>query len=180
MQKYLFLDRDGVINEDFGYVYRISDLQLVSGIQELVVQALNKNYKVAILTNQSGLGRKYYTHQQFHAFMQNLTDLLVRSQDLTLSPAIQYYFCPHLPSNKCMCRKPATGLFEFCQKANASPIDWKNSIMIGDKLSDIIPAAKMGIPRRYLLDRRTSFSSSVNPATAPYFIKISSLTEVVL
>jgi len=151
MQKLLFLDRDGVINKDIGYLSQISDIIFLDGIHELIEKALNNKFKIVIITNQSGIGRKYFTEKQFHQIMNHMINDLVEAIKSLKIDDISYYFCPHVPEDKCSCRKPLTGLFHTCQENFAIDVDWQNCIMVGDKITDIIASENMGVINNYLL-----------------------------
>jgi len=143
--KALFLDRDGVINEDYGYVYKKEDFKFKEGIFELL--KLFKDYKIFIVTNQSGIARGYYTQDDFHKLMDWVKDEF-KKKEIEL---VDVNFCPHHPdiTGVCECRKPNAGMIlDLAKKYN---IDLKNSIMIGDKKSDIEAANKAGITKTYLV-----------------------------
>ena len=92
---------------------------------------------------------------------------------------ISYYFCPHVPEDKCNCRKPFTGLFHACQENFTTEIDWKNSIMVGDKMSDICAAGKMNIENIYLIDSKYICTQSSKANDISFSFRwISKLNEV--
>ena len=143
--KALFLDRDGVINEDYGYVYKKEDFKFKEGIFELL--KLFKEYKIFIVTNQSGIARGYYSEKDFHKLMGWVKEEFYKNGiEIT-----DINFCPHHPdiTGSCECRKPNAGMIlDLAKRYN---IDLKNSIMIGDKRSDIEAANKAGITKTYLV-----------------------------
>ena len=143
--KALFLDRDGVINEDYGYVYKKEDFKFKEGIFKLL--KLFKDYQIFIVTNQSGIARKYYTETEFHKLM----DWVKEEFEKQGIEIIDIEFCPHHPeiTGVCECRKPNAGM--ILNLAQKYDIDLKNSIMIGDKDSDIQAANKAGIIKTYLV-----------------------------
>ena len=145
--KAVFLDRDGVINEDFGYVGKKEDFKFKDGIFELLKLLKTKNYQIFIVTNQSGIARKYYSEDDFHKLMKWMINEF-QKQNIEIK---DYDFCPHHPdiTGECECRKPKPAMIlNLSQKYN---IDLKNSIMIGDNLSDIESAKNAGIKKRYLV-----------------------------
>ena len=151
MNKALFLDRDGVINIDKNYIYKSKDLIFTDGIKELIKAAKLRSYKIICITNQSGIARGFYKETDLKSFMNNLNQSLLNSIGYELD---RYYFCPHHPngiikeySYLCDCRKPATGLFK--KACNEFNIDCKQSIFIGDKLSDLQAAESMKIKTIY-------------------------------
>ena len=139
MKKALFLDRDGIINVDHGYVSEIKDFEFVEGIFDLVKRFTDAGYLIFVVTNQSGIGRGYYSEEDFTA----LTDWMIdefKKQELKIE---KVYYCPHSPEDKCHCRKPQTGMIE--QALADYPVDLADSYMIGDKQSDINLAHNAGI-----------------------------------
>jgi len=131
MQKALFLDRDGVINYDDGYVYRKEDFNFNKGIFSLLKLFIQKDYLLFIVTNQSGMGRGYYNLEDFedlnHWMLKEFKKHDIHIED------IQH--CPHLPTDNCLCRKPRTGMIDNILKKYK--IDLNSSWLIGDKQSDI-------------------------------------------
>ena len=140
-QKALFLDRDGIINVDHGYIYKIEDFEFVKGIFDLVKLFADAGYLIFVVTNQSGIGRGYYSEEDFTT----LSDWIVeefKKQELKIE---KVYYCPHSPKDHCHCRKPQTGMIK--QALSDYPIDLSNSWLIGDKQSDIDLALNAGLGR---------------------------------
>lgn len=137
--KALFLDRDGVINVDVGYAHLPEQIIFMPGIFDVCRTAVAQHYKIIIITNQSGIGRGLYTEAQFHTLMKWMSDRFREEA----CPIIAYYFCPHLPEDHCNCRKPKPGM--ILQAAAEHHIDLKNSLLIGDKQSDIDAAISAGV-----------------------------------
>ena len=131
MQKALFLDRDGVINIDYGYVSKVEDFQFTEGIFELLRLFLDRGYLLFIVTNQSGIGRNYYTKDDFLTLTTYMLDEF-KKREIEIA-SIEY--CPHAPEERCSCRKPATGMVDTTLAKYK--IDLDNSWLIGDKQSDI-------------------------------------------
>lgn len=175
MQRFLFLDRDGVINKDIGYLYKPEDIIYCDGIQDLVSAALKLEYKIAIITNQSGIGRQLFTEDQFHEIMKFILNSLVKNIENIKSGNLIYQFCPHLPNDNCNCRKPATGMFLNCQEEIIDEIDWEKSVMVGDKVSDMIAAYRMGIKNRYLLEHKENKFNDNSSFNFLNYTKINSL-----
>ncbi len=143
----LFLDRDGVINIDNGYVHQAAECEFVEGIFDLVIRANTLGYKVIVVTNQAGIARGYYTEVQFLDFSAWMKNEFSRNQ----AHIDEIYFCPHHPMHglgkyhiECDCRKPAPGMFLKAQAA--FNIDMQASVMVGDNISDLKAAiaAKVG------------------------------------
>jgi D-glycero-D-manno-heptose 1,7-bisphosphate phosphatase len=138
--KALFLDRDGIINVDYGYVYQIKDFEFTQDIFKLLHLFKNQNYIFFIVTNQSGIGRNYYTQRDFDILNRWMLDRF-QEQNIDIK-SVKY--CPHSPEELCNCRKPKIGMIEQIGKEYS--LDLKKSWMIGDKQSDIDLAlnAKIG------------------------------------
>jgi len=144
MNKAVILDRDGVLNEDPGYVHRIEDFKLIPGVIE-ALNLLKNDFKFVIITNQSGIGRGYYTEQDFHKFNNRLVKEL-KKQNIIIEKT---YFCPHHPEEKCNCRKPNIKFIKEAEKE--FDIDIKNSFVIGDHPYDIKLGKNAGCKTVYLL-----------------------------
>ncbi len=129
--KAVFLDRDGVINIEKNYLYEIEEFIFINGVFESLNYLQNKGYKLFIITNQSGIGRGYYTKNDFDILN---TWMIQQFEDKNIKIS-QVELCPHSPENNCNCRKPSTGMIENILKNHN--IDLNNSWLIGDKNSDI-------------------------------------------
>ena len=129
MKKAVFLDRDGIIVEDAGYVHKIKDFKLVPNAIEGL--KLLKNYRLFIITNQSGIGRDVYNIEDFLKFNNHLIDILKRHK----IKIKKTYYCPHKPEDNCECRKPKTRFLKEAEKE--FNISLKKSFVIGDRKSDI-------------------------------------------
>jgi len=137
-----FLDRDGVLNVDHGYVHRPEQLEWVAGAPESVRLLNEAGYYVLVITNQSGVARGFFDEtavKSFHAHMQNVLNGKGAHIDA-------FYYCPHHPEGTvkafamaCSCRKPRTGMLEWA--AREWPIDIPRSFFIGDKDADMVAAA---------------------------------------
>lgn len=144
----VFLDRDGVINIDHGYVYRWEDFAFVPGAVDAMRRLQAAGYALVIVTNQSGIARGYYTEADFLALSARLAQHLA-GEGVVLD-AIEY--CPHLPDGSvpgyardCDCRKPAPGMIQ--RSASALGIDLAASLLFGDKPSDIEAGRAAGVGR---------------------------------
>ena len=152
MNKALFLDRDGVINIDHGYTYKISDLNLLEGVVEGLQAISHLDYKIFIITNQSGIARGLFAIDDLHFFMDYLLKTLAKN-DINIS---DYFFCPHhlegtikAFTKKCSCRKPEPGMLHDAQKKYN--LDLSQSILIGDKETDILAGKNAGVPSNILI-----------------------------
>jgi D-glycero-D-manno-heptose 1,7-bisphosphate phosphatase len=128
----LFLDRDGVICQDKGYLYQAKDVVFYQAILKLIQHFKNKDFLVICLTNQSGIGRGLFTEKNFLDLCHYM------DQEMNKESALidAWFFCPHLDQG-CDCRKPQIGLVKQAQKKFS--INLEHSLMIGDKNSDVLP-----------------------------------------
>ncbi len=145
MKEIIFLDRDGVINIDKGYVYKIEDFEFekdaVAGLKLLA----QNGFEFIIVTNQSGIGRGYYTEEDYHRF-NNYVVAELKKNGIKI---LKSYFSPYHPEGlgkykkNSPCRKPGTGMIK--QAAKNFKIDIKKSWMIGDKRADVKCGKNFGI-----------------------------------
>lgn len=140
-QKALFLDRDGIINIDHGYVSTKEHFEFTEGIFKLLHLFEQKGYLLFIVTNQSGIGRGYYTLKAFESLTQWMLGVLEK-EGITIEKVA---YCPHAPNEQCTCRKPETGMIEKILKEYV--VDLSCSWLMGDKQSDIDLAKKSGIAK---------------------------------
>jgi D-glycero-D-manno-heptose 1,7-bisphosphate phosphatase len=148
MNKAIFLDRDGVLNEDPGFLHRIEDLKFYPGVIDALIEFSQTDYIIVIVTNQPGIGRGYYTEKEYLAFEKEYLYELDRLSDGKIR-IDKVYYCPHHPTAGigkykivCECRKPASGMLLNAQKE--FNIDFSLSYMIGDKRSDIQAGKTVG------------------------------------
>ena len=143
--KFVLLDRDGVINIEKSYLHKIEDFEYEKNVVEGLLKLRDLGYRFAIITNQAGIARGYYTEEGYLKLQSFIEDDLFK-KGIKIEKS---YFCPHHPNVtgkygvECDCRKPNTGNFELAIKE--FDIDVKKSFMIGDKITDLIPAEKLGI-----------------------------------
>ena len=143
--KTIFLDRDGVINKEINYLHKIEDFEFINGVFEACQYLKRLDYKIIIITNQSGISRGYYSEKDF----QIITNWMISEFKKKNIIILDVFHCPHLPESNCNCRKPKPGmLLEAKYKHN---INMKNSWMIGDKEADIIAANSSGITNTILV-----------------------------
>lgn len=146
MNKALFLDRDGVINVEKNYVYKIEDFEFIDGIFKLAKKYQDEGYLIIVITNQAGIGRGYYTEEDFC----RLTDWMAKEFENNGVHIAKVYYCPHHPKygigdyrKDCICRKPKPGMiFKAQEEFN---IDLGQSVLIGDKESDIEAGRRAGV-----------------------------------
>ena len=132
----IFLDRDGTLVEDIGYHHKIEDFKLIPNVIEGL--KLLKNYKLFIVTNQSGIGLGIYTLKDFENFNNHLLEEL-KKHKFNID---KIYVCPHKPEDNCKCRKPKTKLIKDAEKE--FNIDLKKSFVVGDKKIDVELGKKAG------------------------------------
>ena len=135
-----FLDRDGIINKDYGYVGTIDRFEWQPGIFYLLAQLSSLGYKLVIITNQSGIGRGYYMVDDFYDLCFYMMNYLHEKYNID----IEINYCPHLPSDGCICRKPRPGMIQrYCVG--------QNDIFIGDQKTDMQAALAAGVKTRWLV-----------------------------
>lgn len=134
----IFLDRDGTINIDHGYVHQIDNFEFIEGAIEAMAELKKMGYALVVVTNQSGIGRGIYSEDSFMQLTEWM-DWSLADRGVELDGI---YFCPHHPEAKdeayredCNCRKPKPGMLLEAQ--SFLNIDMASSIMVGDKLADM-------------------------------------------
>ncbi|MGP1569008.1 MAG: D-glycero-alpha-D-manno-heptose-1,7-bisphosphate 7-phosphatase [Peptoanaerobacter stomatis] len=146
MNKAAFFDRDGTINVEKNYLYKVEDFEFIKGIPELIKKYNDEGYVVIVVTNQAGIARGYYTEEDM-----NILHRYINEQLAKIGAHIDdFYFCPHHPdiTGECNCRKPKTGMLEKAIKE--WNIDVTKSILYGDKPWDIEAGEKCGIRSIYV------------------------------
>ncbi len=133
----VFIDRDGTLNIEKDYLFRIEDFEFIPGVPEAIRTLNSSGLLVFVITNQSGIARGYYSEEdlsKLHAHIDFLLSAIGARID-------GWYYCPHLPTGippynqECTCRKPLPGM--LLQAASDHVVDMKQSWMIGDKLVDM-------------------------------------------
>jgi D-glycero-D-manno-heptose 1,7-bisphosphate phosphatase len=137
----LFLDRDGTLMEDPGYVSHPDQVRLVPGIAATLKRFREAGYALVIVTNQSGIGRGLYTWDDYDAVAARLEALLA-AEGVAFDAVLA---CGHAPDEGCGWRKPAPGMIR--EAATMLALDLRRSLLVGDKLSDLEAAAAAGLPR---------------------------------
>lgn len=138
--KIVFLDRDGTIIVDKGYMHRPEDLEFhVDAISALRI--IQNKYKMVIVSNQSGIGRGMFHEGDYATFDEALSRAL-HDNGVCIEASLH---CPHSPDDNCYCRKPRTGLVSDWMKSHDLELDLHSSYVIGDKISDIEFAQNLGI-----------------------------------
>lgn len=127
----VFLDRDGTVSEEIGYMYDVSLYRVFPWTGPAIRRINESGIKVLLATNQSGVARGYFTERMVHRVHNRLQEEIARARGV-LDGA---YFCPHLPDSGCACRKPGTGM--LLRARDELGIDLASSFMVGDRYSDV-------------------------------------------
>jgi D-glycero-D-manno-heptose 1,7-bisphosphate phosphatase len=144
----VFLDRDGTINQEAGYIQDLANLRLIQGAAGAIARLNQRGVPVILATNQSGPARGYYPEAWVHALHQKLAELLAQEG----AHLDDVFYCPHLPAAEggmvepyardCDCRKPETGMLDAASSKHH--VDLKRSYMIGDKATDVEVGQRAG------------------------------------
>lgn len=153
MIKAVFLDRDGVINYDKNYVCKVQDFSFMPNVFEVLKGFMNLGYALFIITNQSGIGRGYYSLDEFLKLNAWMLDELAKHEIIIN----KVYYCPHAPEMNCPCRKPKPGM--ILQAKDEFDVDLSASILIGDKPSDMQAGKAAGIKKCYKIDENQDLKS---------------------
>lgn len=151
-----FLDRDGVINVDTGYVGKREDFVFADGAQQALARLSAAGYLLVIVTNQSGIARGFYSEAAFVTLM----DAVCRELADMGAPVAKVMYCPHMPGDDCTCRKPRPGM--ILEAAADLEIDLAASIMVGDKPGDIEAGRAAGVGRCFLIGEGAAASGVVS------------------
>ena len=174
----VFLDRDGVLNVDNGYVSQVDDFEFIDGVIEACKKLKDKGYLLVVITNQSGIARGYFSEEQFHTLTEWMDwSLADRGVDLD-----GIYYCPHHAEKgrgeykvDCDCRKPKPGmLLSAIKDLN---IDVSNSILVGDKVSDIKAGIAAGVKNNYLVRTGKAISNEGEQLATAVFADLASIVE---
>jgi D-glycero-D-manno-heptose 1,7-bisphosphate phosphatase len=141
LRKVIFLDRDGVINEERGeHTFRQQDFRFVNGFFDSVKKFVKSGYELIIITNQSGITKGLYTHEE----LLNLHSWMLQEFTKNGLSVLEVFYCPHFTElGKCICRKPNSNMLE--RAIAKHKVDVAKSYMIGDSQRDIQAAAKVGV-----------------------------------
>ena len=149
--KALFLDRDGVVNVDHGYVFKSEEFEFIDGVFSTCKAFYDAGYKIIIVTNQSGIGRGLYTEADLNRLNEQISDHLKQTVGVDIAG---FYHCPHHPTEargvfltQCDCRKPAAGM--IIRAVREHGIDVEASLLVGDKRSDIEAGRAAGVARLF-------------------------------
>jgi D-glycero-D-manno-heptose 1,7-bisphosphate phosphatase len=171
-KKALFLDRDGVINVDHGYVYRQDDFDFIDGIFTLSKEASIRGYEIIVVTNQAGIGKGYYSEKNF----EDLTTWMLNIFFKNGAPIKEVYFCPNHPDgigkykkmdNR---RKPGPGMLNEA-KINFD-LNMEESILVGNNISDINAGLSAGVGTNILFSQGSKYDTLQHNV-------VSNLTDVI-
>lgn len=181
MRKALFLDRDGVINIDHGYIYQAEKFEFIDGVFKACRAFQQAGFDIVVVTNQSGIGRGYYTETDFHT-LSNWMVSEFANQDVTI---LDVMFCPHHPERAlpeylkaCDCRKPAPGM--LLEAISKYDIDPKMSIIVGDKSSDIQAGISAGLGHKFLVETGKTISSQGKKIADATFVDLNAVAKHIL
>lgn len=162
MNKAIILDRDGTINEEKNYLYKIEDFDFTYKAPEAIKLLKDNGYMVIVITNQAGIARGYYNEKQLEELHQWINKELYKYE----TKIDEFLYCPHHPTAgkgpykvECNCRKPNTYLYEYV--INKFNIDINKSYVIGDKITDLIPGNKLGM-KTILVETGYGISEGLN------------------
>jgi D-glycero-D-manno-heptose 1,7-bisphosphate phosphatase len=148
----LFLDRDGVVNEEVGYLHRADEVRFVDGIFSLCRAAAGLGYRLIVVTNQAGIARGYYTEEDFEALMEFMR-LELRAEGVELDAV---YYCPFHPEHgvgrykqEHEDRKPGTGMLR--RGVREFGVELSESVLVGDRCSDVGAANAAGLRQAFLI-----------------------------
>lgn len=133
-----FLDRDGTLIRDTGYVGDPDDVELLPGAAEAVRRLNEAAVPVVIVTNQSGIGRGYFDEAAFRAVQARMESLLADDG----ARIDGTFYCPHAPDDDCECRKPGLGLYALA--AVTLGVETSGGLYVGDRMRDVLPALALG------------------------------------
>ena len=163
MARAVFLDRDGTINKDTGYLHKIKDFRILPGAFK-ALKKISEKYLLFIVTNQSGIGRNRFKSNDVER-LNNYIEERMKKNSVHIK---KIYYCPHLEKDRCICRKPETFFLEMAKKE--FNIDLKASYVIGDKESDIMLGKNAGCRTVLVLTGKIKKKDSENISAKPDII----------
>ena len=181
LRRAVFLDRDGVINVDHGYVSSWDQFEFLPGVPAALWQLQSAGFVLVVVSNQSGIGRGLYTEDDLAVLNRRIHRYLLDDYGVDIA---QFYHCPHHPTEAllkwrhlCHCRKPAPGMIE--QACAELHIDPGRSLMVGDKVSDMEAGQAAGVGRLF----RIAPEASAQPPSGigdpkEYFLLVDGLSDV--
>ncbi|EPJ47291.1 MAG: d,D-heptose 1,7-bisphosphate phosphatase [Osedax symbiont Rs1] len=177
----IILDRDGVINHDSdNYIRTVAQWVAIEGSIQAIADLSQAGYRIAIATNQSGIGRGYYSLATLSAMHQKMTDLVSAAG----GSIAQLVFCPHLPSEHCACRKPEPGMLLqiLAAQQKSNTIDAHQTWFIGDSLRDLQAAWAIDMQTALVKTGKgqRTLDKGVIPAATPVFADLAAFSQHLL
>jgi len=176
-----FIDRDGVINVEHGYVHRAEDFELIPGVPQGLAQLAAAGYRLVVVTNQSGIARGRYTVADMDKLHEHMRTVLLEHRVQLAG----IYYCPHLPGGsvaeyaiECDCRKPAPGL--LLQAARELGLDLNRSVIVGDKASDIQAGRAAGVAFKVLVRSGHDFDAAAEGLADAVADDLGSAAQIIL
>lgn len=179
MAKALFLDRDGVVNQEVGYLWKPEQVRFLPEIFDLCRAAQAAGYLIIIITNQAGIARGFYSEQDFHGLMEWMKAEFLR-EGVSLTA---YYYCPHHPEHgigqyrvNCPDRKPLPGM--LLRASRDLDIDLKRSVLVGDRRTDILAGDAAGLGTLILFEETGSKRAEKEGCKAPIPRRVQHLNDI--
>lgn len=169
--KTIFIDRDGVINKDPGgwtqhsYVTRWEDFHFLPGAIEAIVKLTKAGYEIAIISNQAGVNKGFFTMDDLN----NINENMIRTISSRGGRIRSAHYCPHRSDEACDCRKPNTGLFMEALKGDK--VDFNKTYFIGDGSMDVEAGRRMGCKTILLLSGKSRLEDIEGWRHKPDFVK---------
>ena len=171
--KTIFLDRDGVINKEINYLHRIKDFEFIYGVFNACQYIQSLDYKIIIVTNQSGISRGYYSENDFQIINKWMLDQF-KNNGINI---LDVFHCPHSPNADCNCRKPKPGM--LLQAKIKHDIDMSNSWLVGDTEFDISAANSAGVLNTILV--KSGHKINEDSSNAKYILNsIQQVSQVIM
>lgn len=173
IKKAIFLDRDGVINKEKIHLFRVEDFEFIDGVFDACRCFISQGFLIVIITNQAGIAKGYYTESDYNI----LTDWMLERFIENGVYISGVYHCPHHPdfTGLCQCRKPAPGM--ILRAAGELGINLAESLLVGDKFSDVEAGRAAGIAGNFLITTGHRFDH--DEAKHKGFMVINSLEELI-
>ena len=180
MNRAVFFDRDNTLIFDKGYTYKTDDLSWIPGSINGLHSFSLKGFKLVVITNQSGVARGYYNERELNRFHNYMNQDLLHQANISID---KFYYCPHFLDGKvskyrqkCDCRKPGNKLFKRAiTELSINPV---TSIVIGDNITDIIPAFESGVCKGYLLSDNPDLNLFRNKYPRKKIINVNNWDEI--
>jgi len=172
----IFLDRDGVINKDNGYISQVDDFEFIEGTIEACIEFQKKGYQLVVITNQPGIASGHFTEEQFNTLTEWM-DWSMADRGVELDGI---YYCPHHSIEEkgdCECQKPKPGmLLSAIEDLN---IDIEASILIGDRAIDLQAGIAAGVKTNYLVRSGTGITEEGEVLATGIFDNLAAIVKVI-